>query len=191
MRVFQCAPSRAKQFAPSRVARRERGEVGRERGDCLGGLELDVDVARPEVVALDRVARSRSTPSAAKIGSGSATSSQFGQRLLHPAEDDPRAVALELDRDDTGAGLEPDDDLRERPAEHERRAERRMAGERQLVRRREDADAGRRRPARSAAGRTRSRARFISRAIACISSVLRSRRVREDGELVARRAGRR
>ena len=61
-------------------------------------------------------------------------------RLPHPAEDDPRAVALEPDRDDAGAGLEPELVELQRTAEHERRPEHGMPGERQLERRREDAD---------------------------------------------------
>ena len=51
-----------------------------------------------------------------------------------------RALALEPDRNGSGAGLEPDLLELQRLPEDERRAERRMPGERQLRRRREDAD---------------------------------------------------
>ena len=62
------------------------------------------------------------------------------RRLRHPAERDPRAVALEPHRHDSRAALEPDLLELERPGEDERRAEDRMPGERQLERRREDPD---------------------------------------------------
>ncbi len=61
-------------------------------------------------------------------------------RLLHPAEDDPGAFALELHGDDPAAGLEPDHLELERAAEDERRPERRVARERHLDSRREDAN---------------------------------------------------
>src|SRR5439155_15392366 len=63
------------------------------------------------------------------------------RRLDHAAEHDAIAVALELERNDTGGGPEPDPGCRHLPADHERGAEHRVAGERKLVRRREDADA--------------------------------------------------
>jgi hypothetical protein len=55
-------------------------------------------------------------------------------RLRHPPEDDPRALALEQHRDDPSAGLEPDLPQLHRPGEHERRAECGMPGERHLER---------------------------------------------------------
>ena len=61
-------------------------------------------------------------------------------RLLHPAEDDPGALALEQHRHDAGARLEPDLDELERRAEHERGSEDRVPRERQLGRRGEDPD---------------------------------------------------
>jgi hypothetical protein len=65
----------------------------------------------------------------------------LGNRLTHPSERDPRALALERDRDDAGAGFELDLAELHRPREHVRGAEHRMAGERQLRRGREDANA--------------------------------------------------
>ena len=111
----------------------------------------------------------RSTPTAARIASTFGDRLPRGERLLHPAEDDPRPFALELDRHDAGARLEPDHDLRQRPAEHERAAERRVPRERQLARRGEDADPHVRVLGRRAAGRRPTR-RSSSRARAPASS---------------------
>ena len=58
--------------------------------------------------------------------------------LAHPPEDDPRTLALERHGHDAHAGLEPDLTELQRRAEHERGAECRMAGERDLGHRRED-----------------------------------------------------
>ncbi len=49
-------------------------------------------------------------------------------------------VTLELDGNDAHAGLEPDRAELERRTEHERRAEGRVPGERELLERREDPD---------------------------------------------------
>ena len=62
-------------------------------------------------------------------------------RLLHPAEDDPRPLALERDRHDAAARLEPDLDQLQRRGEHEGGSQRRMARERDLLHGREDANA--------------------------------------------------
>ena len=62
-------------------------------------------------------------------------------RLRHlPVDDPPGLVPLELDGDDAGAGLEGDHAELERRTEHERGAEARMPGERDLVAGREDPD---------------------------------------------------
>ena len=63
-----------------------------------------------------------------------------GQRLGHPPEHDPPLLALEAHGNDPAQSLEADLLERERPAQNERRPERRMPGERQLGRRREDPD---------------------------------------------------
>ena len=62
------------------------------------------------------------------------------QRLLHAPEHDPPVLALEPHRNEARAGLELDLLERERRAEDERGAERRVPGERHLDRRREDPD---------------------------------------------------
>ena len=61
--------------------------------------------------------------------------------LRHPAERDPRALALEPHGHNARPRLEPDLHELQRLREDERRSERRVAGERQLRDRREDADA--------------------------------------------------
>jgi hypothetical protein len=60
---------------------------------------------------------------------------------LHAPEDDPRTLALERHGHDAHAGLEPDLAELQRRTEHERGAQRGMAGEGDLGRRREDAHA--------------------------------------------------
>ena len=60
--------------------------------------------------------------------------------MSHPAEDDQLPVALDADRDDAGAGLEPELAELQRRGQHERRPEDGMPRERELERRREDAD---------------------------------------------------
>ena len=146
-------------------------------------------MARAELVALDRQAgrgnAERREDALLVVGRFPAR-----DRLLHPAEDDARAVALELDRDDAGDRLELDDDLLQRQPEHERGAEHGMPRERQLERRREDADphvgvGRRRRQHEDGLGEVhlaRERLHVLARQVA---------RVREDGELVAgqRRVG--
>ncbi len=62
------------------------------------------------------------------------------QRLLHAPEHDAPVLALEPHRNETHTGLELDLLERERRAEDERGAERRVPGERHLDRRREDPD---------------------------------------------------
>ena len=94
---------------------------------------------------------------------------ECGDRLRHPAEDDPRPFAFERDRDDALAGLEPDLGQLERRGEDERGPERGMPRERDLLGRREYANA--RVPSLSA-GRTKTVSdRFVSRASCCIRSV--------------------
>jgi hypothetical protein len=59
-------------------------------------------------------------------------------RLAHASEDDPSALAGELDRHEAGACLEAERVALQRAAEDERRAEHGMSGEGQLARGRED-----------------------------------------------------
>ena len=61
--------------------------------------------------------------------------------LRHAPEDDARPFALEPHRNDADAGLEPNRLGLERPTEHERGAEHRMAGEGKLGLGREDPQA--------------------------------------------------
>src|SRR5581483_11337580 len=61
-------------------------------------------------------------------------------RLLHPAEHDPCALAIELDRDDAAARLEPDHLELERRGEDEGSTEDRVPRELDLDPRREDPD---------------------------------------------------
>ena len=108
---------------------------------------------------------------------------ELGNRLLHPAEHDPRALALERHRHDTGASLEPELAELQRSAEHEGGAEDRMAGELQLGNGREDADAcvapllGREHEDRL--GEVHLLRELLHRLVVDIASV------REDGQLVA------
>ena len=176
MRTFQ--PPSARREADRPAARSTRASA------FMSGCErrrpprrdpsADHHVLHAVVVQLDRqhgAARCRA-PRAAR--SARSNGSPRRQRLLHPAEADPRAFALELDRHDARARLDPQHDRLHRPAEHERRAERRVPGERQLGLRREDAD-----PHVGALGLRRSTKtvsdRFVSRASACIVSESRSR----------------
>src|SRR5581483_2117527 len=124
------------------VARRsrQRADVGSERPDALGRVERDVHMARAEVVSLDGELRPLDAD-CREDRRRILDALPRRDRLLHPAEDDPRSLALELDGYDPGARLEPDHDLLERAAEHERAPKGRMAGERQLQRGGEDPEA--------------------------------------------------
>ena len=104
--------------------------VGRERGHLRLGAERDVDVrgcrcrrARPGAGT-----RRRGRPAARRRRERL----DGRQRLRHAAEDDPRPVPLERDGYGAPAGLDPDLVELERPGEDERRAERRVPGERHL-----------------------------------------------------------
>ena len=141
IRVFQRRPGPARQLKPSTS-----GSVGeRPRSGFSAGHLLLASRARrtrsggrcrrPRPAA--RSARRRAPPSRRASSSNGATRRN---RLLHPAEDDPRAFALEPHGDDAGAGLEPDLAELERAGEHEGGAERRVPGERHLDPRREDPD---------------------------------------------------
>ena len=114
---------------------------GLSAGDVLLRGQHDVRVPDAVVVHLDR-----------KLRGGDAERREHLVRALvrldgrdglrHPAEDDPSGlVSLELDRDDAVARLERDHAQLQRRAEDERGSEARMPGERNLVSRREDADA--------------------------------------------------
>ena len=105
--------------------------------------------------------------------------------LRHPPEDDPPGlVPLELDRDDAVARLERDHAQLQRRAEDERGAEARVPGERNLVPRREDADADgaafARRQHEDGLGEPELERQLLHRQLVEVA------RVGEDGELVAR-----
>ncbi len=122
-----------------RRERLERAEVGTKRSNGLGRSDLDDDVLRALAVELDR--RDRRFDSEQREQRVGVRVRLVGERRLrHPAERDPRAVALDPHRHDSRVALEPDLHELERPGENERRPEDRMPGERQLERRREDPD---------------------------------------------------
>src|SRR6185437_11662522 len=137
IRVFQCVPEPAKQLTPSSVSRPS-AEVGLERRDLFLAAELEEDVVRPEVVYLDGQLRAHAEQLLQLFRLFERLPVRY--RLLHPAEHDARAFALEGDGNHTGLGLEPDLCELERSAEDERRAENGMPGEGQLHLRREDPD---------------------------------------------------
>src|SRR5581483_5685147 len=124
---------------PERRQLEQGADVGPQRGDRLGRVELDEDVARPLEIGLDRqpgLADAEQREQLVRalvrlVGEG---------RLAHPAERDPRAVAPEPHGNDARAGLEPDLLQLQRAGEDERRPENRVPGEGQLERRREDPD---------------------------------------------------
>ena len=166
-------PLRAKQLTPSLVARSSAPRSGSTAATSSAETELDVDVAGAELVPLDGQARRRHTER--REDSSLVVDRLPGRdRLLHPPEDDARAVALQLDGDDAGDRLQVDDDLLQWQTEDERRAEHRMSSERQLGHRREDADPDVR--VRGLGGSTNTDSEnFISRASDCMSSLVRSR----------------
>ncbi len=92
----------------------------RSVGVCLDGKARPLDVERREQLALALVA----IPA--------------GNHLLHPPEDDPAVLALQLDRDDPEPRLESHGVSIQRLAGDERATEHRMPGERQLLAWRED-----------------------------------------------------
>ena len=81
-----------------------------------------------------------STPSTASNSSARS----YGSNVKEGCRIQPKTIRdpsrSQLDRHDAGAGLEPDLVELERAGQHERGAQDRMPGERQLERRREDAD---------------------------------------------------
>ncbi len=140
IRVFHLVPEPAIVLIPSTSpSSDERAEVRLQRRDLRRRAERDEQVLQAVVVHLDR-----------ELGAGDAEclEEQRGvlegcdrrDRLRHPPEDDPSAFALEQHRHDAASGLEADLDELERLSEHERGAERGMAGERHLDSRREDPD---------------------------------------------------
>ena len=180
-------------FQPTALAReavdagvgdlRDCAEIGIECGDLLGRVELDVDVLRAEVVQLDRQPRAFDAERGEELV-GPREGLPGRNRLLHPAEDDPGALALELDGHDAGSGLEPDHDLLERQAEHERgcrapdglRTAARSPGVKMRIRTSASS---------ACAGSTNTvSAKAISFASACIVSRVEVARVGEDRELV-------
>jgi hypothetical protein len=117
----------------------ERGEIRLDGGNLLLRPNDHVDVLHAVVVELDRqlgALDAQRPQEAVRIGPGL----DRGQRLLHAAEHDPRTFALEPDRNDACSGLEPDLVQLQRAAQHECGAKRRVSGEGQLGRRREDPD---------------------------------------------------
>ena len=127
-----------------------------------------------------------STPSTASSSSAPSNGLDRRQRLRHPAEDDARALPLELDRNRAAGRLDLDLDELQRRREHERGPERRVAGERQLGRRREDPHAhvpvGLRRIDEGRLGEVRLLGQPLQLLLRDPAGV------REDGELVALRA---
>ena len=169
MRVFQRVPEPAKQFDAERLRQAEqRAEVRPQRRDLVLRAERDVDVLRAVVVLLDR----QLAPLHAEGGeqrAASAKASQAGTgctirpKTIRPSSRSsrtgtiPSSVSSRISSSCSGA------------AEHEGRPQRRVAGERQLDRRREDPDP------RVAAllgreARRRVSERLSSRASRCISS---------------------
>src|SRR5439155_603953 len=118
---------------------RKPGEIGPQTGDVVLGAERDEHVPQPVVVDLHRQLGASDPDRVEQLGLLRERLDRR-DRLLHPAEDNPRPLALEPHGHNTTPGLEPDLVQLERSAEHERRPERRMAGERHLDPRREDAD---------------------------------------------------
>ena len=115
------------------------GHVRPERRNLVLRAEADVHVPDAVVVELDRELRllhSQDVQEPLLAVEGL----DRRQRLLHAPEHDPPVLALEPHRNETRAGLELDLLERERRAEDERGAERRVTGERHLDRRREDPD---------------------------------------------------
>ena len=144
---------------------------------------------RPVVVELDRQLRALDAERGEQLGARSANGSTVGIGCSIQ----PKTIRAPSRSSSTGTmpapRLEPDHVELQRPAEHEGRAEHRVAGERQLGRRREDPDPHV--PVRLAAGSTNTVSeKFISRASGCSVLVGELARVGEDGELVARRAAR-
>ena len=132
-------PGRAVEADHVRQAR-EAVEIGSQRGHLVLVTEDDVDVSHPVVVQLDRGLR-RLDPEGVeqlRLVDGAWLDAWYG--LLHAAEHDLCALALEPHGDHAGARLEPDLLELHRAGEDERGAEYRVSGEPQLRRGREDAE---------------------------------------------------
>jgi hypothetical protein len=139
-------------------------------------------VARAQVVPVDRKLRLHAERLEQLVGP--LVRPPLRHRLLHPAEDDPRAFALERQSDRPRARLEPDLAELERPGEHKRGPQHGMTRKGQLVRRREDPDS-----------RVPVRLRRVDEDRLAVRHLERERlqlllrelpRVGEDGELVSR-----
>src|SRR5439155_4075172 len=96
-------------------------EVRPERDDLVLRAQRDVDVRNAVVVELDRQLR-RNTECGEQLV-GVLERRHRRQRLLHPAEADPRALTLEADGDGPALRLDSDLDELQRRGEHERSAE--------------------------------------------------------------------
>ncbi len=120
-------------------------EVGPERCDLLGRRKRHVDVLHAVVVLLDReLGHRRGIRRQAERQEhllGVLERVPRGHGLLHPAEGDARPLALQRDGHDAGTRLEVDAPKLHRCGEHEGSPEDRVSGERDLPRRREDANA--------------------------------------------------
>jgi hypothetical protein len=140
-------------------------------------------VGRPVVVLDDRQRRARQAERLQQLGCAS-EGTLLGHWLLHPAEHGARALALEPDRNHSLSRLEPDLVALQRAAKHEGGAQNRMPGERQLLRRREDAELG------LAAGLGREDEHRFCQVHLARERLLRldvePSAVREDGQLIAR-----
>ena len=137
IRLFHDVPPPAMQLIPTMPSAREPLLVGSERGDLARASRARRTRAARRCRRARPAART-STPSAASNSSARSYGVTVGMRLLHPAEADARALALEPHGHGAAPRLEPDLDELQRRREHEGGAERRMARERQLERRRED-----------------------------------------------------
>src|SRR5439155_9937308 len=109
-----------------------------EPANLFRRADTDVDVPEPVVVELHRQLRVLDSERVEQRRLALVRLDRR-QRLAHPAEDDACALALEPDGNDAGTRLEVDLVQLERASEDEGRAERRMARERDLDNRREDA----------------------------------------------------
>src|SRR5579862_3572564 len=131
------APTGAREAADAVVGDlRDPSEIRAQRRHLLLRAERHERMLGPEVVLLDRQLRLDAERLEQLVRAREQLERRHG--LPHPTEDDPRAVALETHGNDSRPRLEADLVELERPGEDERRAEDRVAGERELRGGRED-----------------------------------------------------